>query len=468
MAFWAGVAAGVEAKQKERIAEEETAYRRSRDEEADAYRDMVFEYNKNRDKETNDLRVLQATASFYAALPPQLARELAGNISSNDVSPESNPKKINNLKKSMTVPVITATQAKFNGIIKGLNVEDGSKEDLFYKSARTDPQAQVTIISFLEEQAKKGNVVALEDVPKYMKIVGETKGSDINDIKELMSSVGSGDTIINDITALTKATIMAYSYVPDQVLLLQTGAPISDTRQKTQFQNTITRLTNLATLKSGQGSKDAADALLMLENPEGAVQSQGMAKIIKTFPKESSEIIDENADVNPLVKDLKALLPSTEENTIKVLDVNQKKIHDANVTNGLVYNSKKELEDALPNLDSGLKVYYRSENGVFKPFVVPPRENTTETRSVKFSKGGLADDMDTEPMEENTEMRPVDQAQEQFSEFGLKMPTNDKELEAYKQTLVTVKELINPNMDTSVLKELTDRAIQNVEAIRNG
>ena len=90
MTFWAGVAAGVEAKQKERIAEEETAYRRSRDEEADAYRDMVFEYNKNRDKETNDLRVLQATASFYAALPPQLARELAGNISSNDVSPESN------------------------------------------------------------------------------------------------------------------------------------------------------------------------------------------------------------------------------------------------------------------------------------------------------------------------------------------------------------------------------------------
>lgn len=462
MAFWAGVAAGVEARQKERIAEEETAYRRQRDEEADAYRDKVFEYNRQRD---SDALQFQNKKLLLDAMPSSLIAHLSG----------TSPYGSSVSKKGLTADAIATGAKTFDFELKSYkdkNVDFKEDSDLgvFFNTVSKDNGAKATLMAFIQAQVKQGNTVSMSDLPNYFKVAGTKEGTDPSDVKKLLADITSGSSEIKDYDSLFKGLVAIKTFLPTQVFLTQKSTILSVEQQTQEYKAVISQLSNAAVYNNLSGAQN------MLKNSNAAVQQEGIKRVIQQLPDIARNIFNQYSPNNKQINMLTAMLPkvpttevpTTEENTPEVLSKNERKIHDENVKNGLVYNSKKELEDALSNLDSGLKVYYRSEDGVFRPFRVPPKENTTETIPVKYSKGGLADDMDTEPMEETTEMRPVDQAQEQFSEFGLKMPTNDKELEAYKQTLVTVKELINPNMDTSVLKELTDRAIQNVEAIRNG
>jgi len=105
------------------------------------------------------------------------------------------------------------------------NLSDEAKESDFFKAAANSPATQATLMAFVEAQAKKGNTVTLDELPKYFKYAGSTEGQGTAKAKETIDSLMSGEMDLNDKDAFVKGLMSLRNYKPAEELFVQTSTP---------------------------------------------------------------------------------------------------------------------------------------------------------------------------------------------------------------------------------------------------
>lgn len=105
------------------------------------------------------------------------------------------------------------------------NLSDEAKESDFFKAAANSPATQATLMAFVEAQAKKGNTVTLDELPKYFKYAGSTEGQGTAKAKETIDSLMSGEMDLKDKDAFVKGLMSLKNYKPSEELFIQTSTP---------------------------------------------------------------------------------------------------------------------------------------------------------------------------------------------------------------------------------------------------
>lgn len=105
------------------------------------------------------------------------------------------------------------------------NLSDEAKESDFFKAAANSPATQATLMAFVEAQAKKGNTVTLDELPKYFKYAGSTEGQGTAKAKETIDSLMSGEMDLKDKDAFVKGLMSLKNYKPSEELFIQTSSP---------------------------------------------------------------------------------------------------------------------------------------------------------------------------------------------------------------------------------------------------
>lgn len=105
------------------------------------------------------------------------------------------------------------------------SLSDEAKESEFFKAAASSPATQATLMAFVEAQAKKGNTVKLDELPKYFKYAGSTEGQGAAKAKETIDSLMSGEMDLNDKDSFIKGLMNLKNYKPAEELFMQTSSP---------------------------------------------------------------------------------------------------------------------------------------------------------------------------------------------------------------------------------------------------
>ena len=124
---------------------------------------------------------------------------------------------------AMSTEAMTAGSKLFNAEYK--NLSDEAKESDFFKAASNSPATQATLMAFVELQAKKGNTVKLDELPKYFRHAGSVDGRGGAEAKETIDALMSGEMDLNDKDSFIKGLLSLKNYKPAEELFVQTGTP---------------------------------------------------------------------------------------------------------------------------------------------------------------------------------------------------------------------------------------------------
>jgi hypothetical protein len=80
-------------------------------------------------------------------------------------------------------------------------------------------------MAFIEAQAKKGNTVNLDELPKYFRYAGSTEGQGSAKAKETIDALMSGEMDLQDKDAFIKGLMSLKNYKPSEELFVQTSTP---------------------------------------------------------------------------------------------------------------------------------------------------------------------------------------------------------------------------------------------------
>lgn len=124
---------------------------------------------------------------------------------------------------AMSTEAMTAGSKLFKAEYK--NLSDEAKESDFFKAAANSPATQATLMAFVELQAKKGNTVKLDELPKYFRHAGSVDGRGGAEAKETIDALMSGEMDLNDKDSFIKGLLSLKNYKPAEELFVQTGTP---------------------------------------------------------------------------------------------------------------------------------------------------------------------------------------------------------------------------------------------------
>jgi hypothetical protein len=124
---------------------------------------------------------------------------------------------------AMSTEAMTTGSKLFNAEYK--NLSDEAKESDFFKAAANSPATQATLMAFVELQAKKGNTVKLDELPKYFRHAGSVDGRGGAEAKETIDALMSGEMDLNDKDSFIKGLLSLKNYKPAEELFVQTGTP---------------------------------------------------------------------------------------------------------------------------------------------------------------------------------------------------------------------------------------------------
>ena len=156
---------------------------------------------------------LQRTSQLLSMIPSSLSDTMAGDGKGSAGS------KGHAMSKEAMVTGSKLFKAEYS------TLSDEAKESDFFKAAANSPATQATLMAFVEAQAKKGNTVNLEELPKYFKYAGSTEGQGTAKAKETIDALMSGEMDLKDKDAFVKGLMSLKNYKPSEELFIQTSAP---------------------------------------------------------------------------------------------------------------------------------------------------------------------------------------------------------------------------------------------------
>jgi hypothetical protein len=183
------------------------------------------------------------------------------------------------------------------------NLDEDVQNSEFFKAASQSPAAKATLMAFVQAQAKKGNRINLEDLPKYFKYLGATEGKGEAETTELMKSLVSGEADLKDPDAFIKALGVLSNYKPTQQLFMQVDTPgtIDDaSKQLPVWENAVEVDAYRALPKlEGDDKKMVQRALALLETK--ANRTQGL-DILAKFGYGANAVEEYSMGDNPVIR----------------------------------------------------------------------------------------------------------------------------------------------------------------------
>lgn len=174
----------------------------------------------------------------------------------------------------LSVDTINDGASQFSAEFK--NLDEDTRNSEFFKAVSDSLSAQATIMGFLEAQAKKNNIIQLQDVPKYFKYLGATEGKGEAAAKEFMESMLSGDPKVVEKDTFIKGLIAFKNYKATQHLFRQVASPqdITDASKQVSFWETAVEHDGYRAMAGleGEPRKEVQLALNQLRRKEDRAQ----------------------------------------------------------------------------------------------------------------------------------------------------------------------------------------------------
>ena len=512
MAFFAGLAEGfvtgrqmkAEKEEKDRLAEyrkSEQDYRTGRDALKDRLAADALTYARGRDTRADKLAADQLevtrTVALLELMPPNLTSALGGSGGDTNKGPVP------------SAGAIGAGGSKFTAQYEGLSDED--KNSPFFKAASSDVATQATLIAFMEAQAKKGNTVTLDQLPKYFNYLGAVEGKGEVAAAEFMNSMLSGDSDVTDTDTFIKGLKALKGYKSTEQLFMQTGAPqdITDATQQIQVWENAVEVDAYRAMQDLKGDKkqEVQRALAMLERKEN--RTQGL-DILAKYGFGANAVQEYNMGDNPVIKSYynSSAPTAAAPNTNTVVEPNTNTVVAADDVT--VFNSWTEVEaarnegysglvsvggvsytiDPLPGAAGAAPIVEESVDTSTPPeeaflgtgFQLEEENNDTaiDAMFAETVEGPLAVPADAEQWVSNrptiNESPDVDMAEEVKSleasttvedamaalkKMNIEMPTNREELGFFKEDLKSVVYESGANVSDTILKGIIAVAAEN-------
>ena len=177
------------------------------------------------------------------------------------------------------------------------------QESPFFKAAIASPSAQASLQAFVDAQAKKGNEIALNELPQYFSYLGQVEGKNKEEALEVVQDMMKGDGL-KDPKAMAKGLMVLKSYRPTEELFQQTGVPV-DANEVTKGEGIWkTAIANEARIEVGkitdEDKKDKVErALAFIKKDSNDARGY---QILAELNYGKSIMSEFNLDKNPLVQ----------------------------------------------------------------------------------------------------------------------------------------------------------------------
>ncbi len=268
------------------------------------------------------------------------------------------------------------------------NLSDEAKESDFFKAAANSPATQATLMAFVELQAKKGNTVNLDELPKYFKYAGSTESQGSAKAKETIDALMSGEMDLNDKDSFIKGLLSLKNYKPAEELFVQTGTPddLKTKSEKIKYWETAIETEAYRKLDTfpPEDRRKIDNALTGLQRKERRTQSldilasyglgmeavteNNMADIgvIKSYYGDmlnAPEVIEEKPVIEPLVSDDLPMSSNATDDSVYEAKTPQEfmKAKDSGYTGPIRYNGK--IYDRDDSQDSGQEAMLTNDKG---------------------------------------------------------------------------------------------------------
>jgi len=341
MSFWAGIAKGVEANDRERQIDETRDERRAERQEAQEWRESQFSYQQKRDGivDARADAALAENARRYEAAEDKArfnqtmeAYKLVGSLGlpagalSALASPGNGETNVRVSGPPGTPPTSSATSVaggrrltqketqQVANLINNIDInslDENSAEAEFWGKAVQDPSTLLQWEKWRNDNNAKNpsNHIALEDLPKFIKITGVAEASGQDGFKALNEFLENSDSVIEDPEGFLKAMESAKSWTPFQVYFETKASPLTP-KAKVEQRDFATNLTEnlLAKLYAARemginpeevlfassviGTNDASTPFAMLDG----IKSQGLNTAVGLFKAANLIIRDPDPD----------------------------------------------------------------------------------------------------------------------------------------------------------------------------
>jgi hypothetical protein len=390
------------------------------------------------------------------------------------------------------------------------NLDEATQKSEFFKAAASSLGAQATLMAFRDAQAKKGNPIELEDLPKYFKYLGAVEGKGEAEAKEFMDSLLSGDANLGDKDTFIGGLMVMRNYKPTQQLFRQVDTPgtIDDaSKQLPVWENAVEVDAYRALPKlEGDDKGMVKRALALLETK--ANRTQGL-DILAKFGYGANAVEEYNMGDNPVIRSYygdsvptrqstavapqEATVTSTEPegattfaNWDEVTKARQKGFSGVAVVGGTPYSiapqgapageapvAEEPTEDFLgtgriePKVDTAIDAMFYDASGLADSAVEgEPMKYTRpeQTPDVDLEKGveNISDIPDTFESPEEIE-KGVNLALEEIEELGIVFPTTNTELVEFRDDLKELVYEMGADIPEPVLIEVIKRATENAK-----
>jgi hypothetical protein len=280
---------------------------------------------------------------------------------------------------AMSVEAMTSGSKLFNAEYK--NLSDEAKESDFFKAAANSPATQATLMAFVELQAKKGNTVKLDELPKYFRHAGSVDGRGGAEAKETIDALMSGEMDLNDKDSFIKGLLSLKNYKPAEELFIQTSAPddLKTKSEKIKYWETAIETDAYRKLDSfpPEDRRKIDNALTGLQRKERRTES---LDVLASYGLGMDAVTENNmADIgviksyygNQLDKPVEVKIDKVDEVEDPIVPlVNPELPSSSNATDDSIYEAKSPQE-FMKAKDSGYtgpirykgKIYDRNESG---------------------------------------------------------------------------------------------------------
>ena len=239
-----------------------------------------YQLQVNADTRAQEAVEIDRITTLASLMPAGLTSSLGGGTAAKGTKGDSTV---------MSAEAITEGATMYHNEYQNLS-EDAKNSD-FFKMLKGDAGTQASMMAFITAQAKKGNTVTLQDLPKYFKYAGTIEGKGEAEAQEALEMLTSGEGI-TDVKSFTKGLVAFKNYKPTKHLFQQTGTPsdLDDLDKQMKFWETATEteaFKSLSGLPDGI-KQETQQALAQME--EKATRVQGLSKLAELgFGKAAAE-----------------------------------------------------------------------------------------------------------------------------------------------------------------------------------
>lgn len=472
MSFWAGLASGMkdglaqQERQEERDAnqnwqermfeyrQKQDTYAKSRQERLDVERLEERDYNRKRQDEEMKLARVQTFLPYLNN--PAMAGALAGQGDSSSLAP-------------MSPKAIAAGSTAFQTHLGDLTPEQ--RQSPFFDALSQSPDGQAAVVAFMSAQAKEGNTIGMQDLPKYFRYMGSVEGQGQEAATGFLKSMLEGSADINNTDTFIKGLFAMSQWKPTKHLFQHIDSPTDTSDLKPQYEAWKTGVINEAMNEASidpesERSKDILDAVTDTQN--GDTETRGLNSLVSEYGFGVDLVKQQGFDDNFLISSFYETPTPSKETPHDIV------VPDPETGQDPVAGELKTWEDVEAARQNGFSGMVTIDGVSYN--ITPLEGQAPENKKTPapnkeqgFMEFGdsATENVDTTVKEINSlsfegdTQVVVDGVKQKLLDAGIKWPTNEQEMNHFIQDLNEAIEGFGLNVPDNILNALVDEAASN-------